>query len=195
MAANITAGAASSSSDLLTDLKTGYLLGANPRKQFLAQFFGVFTGTLVTVSCFNILVPADKVKDILGSEKFPAPAAMTWKAVAEAMAEGISKLHTEKIWLIVIGGLVGIILPLLSKFFPKANKWLPSAAGLGLSWTFNWTFSLMFFLGALIIYIMEKNRPKLAEEFTFPVASGIIAGAALMGVFIKFIEGGIDMFK
>src|SRR5690606_28587910 len=33
MAANITAGAAGSSADLLTDLKSGYLLGANPRKQ------------------------------------------------------------------------------------------------------------------------------------------------------------------
>jgi len=37
MSANITAGAATSSADLLTDLKSGYLLGANPRQQFLAQ--------------------------------------------------------------------------------------------------------------------------------------------------------------
>jgi uncharacterized oligopeptide transporter (OPT) family protein len=53
----------------------------------------------------------------------------------------------------------------------------------------------MFFLGALIVYVAEKKKPKLAEEFTFPVASGIIAGAALMGVFIKFVEGAIDMLK
>src|SRR5258707_15054056 len=31
MSANITAGAATSAADLLTDLKSGYLLGANPR--------------------------------------------------------------------------------------------------------------------------------------------------------------------
>src|SRR5262245_34722271 len=49
MSANVTAAAASSSADLLTDLKSGYLLGANPRKQFLAQFAGIFVGTLVTV--------------------------------------------------------------------------------------------------------------------------------------------------
>ena len=53
MSANITAGAASSSADLLTDLKSGYLLGANPRKQFLAQFAGIFVGTVVTVLCFQ----------------------------------------------------------------------------------------------------------------------------------------------
>ena len=38
MAANITSGSAIAAADLLTDLKSGYLLGANPRKQFLAQF-------------------------------------------------------------------------------------------------------------------------------------------------------------
>src|SRR5690606_28252101 len=52
MAANITAGAATSAADLLTDLKSGYLLGANPRKQFLAQFSGIFIGTIVTVLAF-----------------------------------------------------------------------------------------------------------------------------------------------
>ena len=48
MSANITAGAATSAADLLTDLKSGYLLGANPRQQFLAQFSGIFVGTVVT---------------------------------------------------------------------------------------------------------------------------------------------------
>ena len=57
MSANITAGAAASAADLLTDLKSGYLLGANPRKQFLAQFAGIFSGTIVTVLCFRVLVP------------------------------------------------------------------------------------------------------------------------------------------
>ncbi|MBN2218097.1 MAG: OPT/YSL family transporter, partial [Pirellulales bacterium] len=45
MSANITSGAAGSAADLLVDLKSGYLLGANPRKQFLAQFAGIFVGT------------------------------------------------------------------------------------------------------------------------------------------------------
>ena len=192
MAANITAGAASSSGDLLTDLKTGYLLGANPRLQFLAQFAGIFMGTVVTVVSFRALVPD---YNAVGSQQFPAPAAMTWQAMAIAMSEGISKLHVVKIWLIAVGGLVGIILPLLSKFFPKYNKWIPSPAGLGLSWTFFWHSSLMFFLGALICWAVEKKSPKKAEDYTFSVASGLIAGAALMGVFVAFVKNGPDLIK
>src|SRR6187431_876777 len=89
MSANITAGAATSSADLLTDLKSGYLLGAHPRKQFLAQFAGIFVGTLVSVLAFRLLVPSASV---LGSDQFPAPAAQTWRAVAVALSRGVSDL-------------------------------------------------------------------------------------------------------
>ena len=191
MAANITAGAAASSADLLTDLKSGYLLGANPRKQFFAQFAGIFSGTLVTVLCFNVLVHDPSV---LGGKQFPAPAAQAWKAVAEVLSHGIASLGAVKTWSIVIGGLVGLILPLLGKLFPKYEKWIPSAAGVGLAWTFHWYTSLLFFLGAIIGYGFEKKAPKQSEEFMFPVASGIVAGGSLMAVLIIFCDNGPQIF-
>jgi uncharacterized oligopeptide transporter (OPT) family protein len=94
MSANVTAAAASSSADLLTDLKSGYLLGAHPRKQFIAQFAGIFVGTLVTVLSFRLLVPDASV---LGSDQFPAPAAQTWRAVALALSQGVRSLGPVKI--------------------------------------------------------------------------------------------------
>jgi putative OPT family oligopeptide transporter len=192
MSANITAGAASSSADLLTDLKSGYLLGANPRKQFLAQFAGIFSGTLVTVLCFQVLVPD---ASLLGSKQFPAPAAQAWKAVAEVLSKGIGSLGAVKAWCIVVGGLIGIILPLLSKLFPKYEKWIPSAAGFGIAWTFHWFTGFLFFLGALVGYAIEKKMPKQSEEFTFPVASGIIAGGSLMAVFLIFWQNGPQLIR
>lgn len=192
MSANITAGAATSSADLLTDLKSGYLLGAHPRKQFIAQFAGIFVGTLVTVLCFQVMVPNASV---LGSDQFPAPAAQTWRAVAVALSKGLESLEPVKVWSIAVGGLIGIILPLLSKFLPRYDKWIPSAAGIGLSWTFHWYYSLLFFLGAVVGYVFEKTTPKQAEEFTFPVASGIVAGGSLMGVVLIFVENGPQMVR
>jgi OPT family oligopeptide transporter len=187
MSANITAGAATSSADLLTDLKSGYLLGANPRKQFIAQFAGIFVGTIVTVFAFRVLVP-DAAS--IGTDQFPAPAAQTWKGVAEAMAQGLNTMHPVKIWCIVIGGLVGIILPVLSRMFPKQQKWIPSAAGVGLAWVFQWFYGLLFFLGALIGMGWQKRNAKHCEEYLFPVASGVVAGGALMGVILVFWENG-----
>lgn len=192
MSANITAGSAASAADLLTDLKSGYLLGANPRKQFLAQFAGIFLGTVVSSVGFSLMVrsAAD-----LGSDRFPAPSAQAWSAVAKALANGLESLEPVKIWAIVIGGLVGIILPLGARWFPKYEAWIPSPAGVGLAWTFHWYYSLLFFLGALISYALEKKAPRAAEEFTFPVASGIVAGGSLMGVILIFWENGPEMLR
>jgi uncharacterized oligopeptide transporter (OPT) family protein len=187
MSANITAGAATSAADLLTDLKSGYLLGAHPRQQFLAQFAGIFVGTLVTVLTFAALVPNAQV---LGTDQFPAPAALTWAAVAKALGLGLSALEPVKLWLIVAGGIVGVLLTLVPVLLPNHQNYLPSAAAFGLAWVFHWHYGVLFFLGALIALLIERRKPKLAEEFTFPVASGVIAGGSLMGVALVFWANG-----
>jgi putative OPT family oligopeptide transporter len=192
MSANITAGAATSSADLLTDLKSGYLLGANPRQQFLAQFSGIFVGTVVSVLAFAVLVPNAQV---LGSDQFPAPAAQTWSAVAIALGQGLSSLEPVKLWLIFAGGVVGVVLTLAPVLLPKYKEYLPSAAAFGLAWVFHWYYGLLFFLGALIALLVQRRKPKLAEEFTLPVASGVVAGGSLMGVVLVFWANGGNIFK
>jgi uncharacterized oligopeptide transporter (OPT) family protein len=187
MSANITAGAATSAADLLTDLKSGYLLGANPRQQFLAQFSGIFVGTLVSVLTFAVLVPDAQV---LGTDQFPAPAAQTWSAVAIALGKGLSSLEPVKLWLIVAGSIVGVLLTLAPVLFPKSQEHLPSASAFGLAWVFPWYYGLLFFLGALIALLLERRKPKLAQAFTLPVASGVVAGGSLMGVVLVFWANG-----
>ncbi|MGA3142260.1 MAG: OPT family oligopeptide transporter [Verrucomicrobiota bacterium] len=192
MSANITAGAAGSAADLLTDLKSGYLLGAHPRKQFIAQFAGIFIGTVVSVLAFTLIV--DK-PEVIGSDQFPAPSAQTWAAVAQALSKGLDALAPAKIWSIVIGGAVGIVFAILPVIFPKQEKYLPSASGFGLAWIFQWYYGVLFFMGAVIAYGFQKKSPAQAEEFTFPVASGVMAGGALMGVAIIFWQNGGEMLQ
>ena len=190
MGASITAGAALSSADLLTDLKSGYLLGANPRKQFLAQFSGIFVGTVVSVLAFSILVSDPKV---IGSDQFPAPAAQTWSAVAKALSKGLEALEPAKVRSIIAGGVFGIVFALLPVFFPKKQKYMLSVSGFGLAWIFQWYYGVLFFLGAFMAWWFQKKKPGLAEEFTLPVASGVIAGGSLMGVALIFIQNGPEM--
>jgi putative OPT family oligopeptide transporter len=192
MSANITAGAAGSAADLLTDLKSGYLLGAHPRKQFIAQFAGIFIGTVVSVLAFTLIV--DK-PEVVGSDQFPAPSAQTWAAVAQALSKGLDALAPAKIWSIVIGGAVGIVFAILPVIFPKQEKYLPSASGFGLAWIFQWYYGVLFFMGAVTAWWFTKKSPAKAEEFTFPVASGVMAGGALMGVAIIFWQNGGEMLQ
>jgi uncharacterized oligopeptide transporter (OPT) family protein len=192
MSAAVTAASASSSADLLTDLKSGYLLGAHPRRQFIAQFAGIFVGTLVSVLSFRLLVPDASA---LGTDQFPAPAAQTWRAVALALSHGIGALGPVKTWSILVGGLVGILLTLLPLVLPKHQHLLPSPAGVGLAWTFHWYYGLLFGLGGLLGWWVEKRHPRWSEEFTFPVASGWIAGESLMGVLLVMWENGAQLLR
>ena len=184
MTASVTAGAAGSTADLLTDLKSGYLLGANPRQQFLAQFAGIFAGTLVVVPAFYILVPTAAS---LGTDQWPAPSAQVWAAVARLLANGVHSLHPTAKMGLLVGGLIGIIIPLLELMFPKKKKYIPSAMGLGLAMVIPFFNSLSMLIGASIATLLEKKRRETAEKYVIPVSAGIIAGESIIGIVIALL--------
>ncbi len=184
MTANITAGATTNAGDLLIDLKSGYLLGANARQQFLAHFLGVLAAGVTVVPVFFLIVPDASV---LGTEKWPAPAAQQWRGVAELLSHGISSLHPTARVGLVVGGAVGILLPLLERWLPRQRRFIPAPTGLGLAFTLNGFNSVSMFLGACIALWLSRARPAIHERYTIPVSSGIIAGESLMGVLVALL--------
>jgi len=179
MAAGATTGAGMGSADLLTDLKSGYLLGANPRKQFWAQFIGVFIGTLAMVPGWYLMVP-----DKAALEKFNPPAVNMWKAVADLLTQGVHMLPRSAIYLILCGAVVGILLPVLEKVLPKARPYLPSAMGLGLAWVVPFQNSLSFAIGGALVWLWAKWDARNSEKYSVPVASGFIAGESIIAAMI-----------
>ena len=183
MSAGVTACAGATSADLLTDLKSGYLLGANPRKQFIAQFAGVFFGTLAVVPAWYLMVP-----DAATLEKnFALPNTMLWKAVADLLTQGIHMLPITARIAILIGALVGVLLPVAEKLFPKARPWLPSAMGLGLAWIMPFANAFAFAIGSGITWIWTRLHRKSADTFNIPVASGLVAGESLVAAIIAIL--------
>jgi OPT family oligopeptide transporter len=185
MSANLTSGVAIHSADLLTDLKSGYLLGAKPRQQFFAQFFGVVAGSLAVVPAFRLLVPS---ADVVGTPRAPAPGAISWFSVAQVLGQGLDRLPNSARWLILAGTLTGVTLVLLERAFPKAKAWIPSATGFGLAFTLPGNNAVSMFVGALIALYLEKRKPDLAEKYIITVSSGIIAGESLLGIVIAVLR-------
>jgi uncharacterized oligopeptide transporter (OPT) family protein len=174
--AGIAANSASSSADLLTDLKTGYLLGANPRKQFLAQFYGVFFGTVAIVPIWYLMVPTREKL-----ESFALPSTRAWEAVARVLVKGVSELPDSAVTAIFVGAAVGCILPVIERLLPpKARKYMPSATGLGLAWVMPFQNAFSFFVGAVIAMIWRLFHKRSQDNYNVPVASGLIAGESLM---------------
>ncbi len=190
MTAGITAGAAGASADLLNDLKSGYLLGANPRRQFIAQASGIFTGTFATVLGFYMLVPDATALNGTDARApdFPAPAAQAWRAVAEVFRDGISSMHPMHQQAIVIGLIIGAVLVIGEQMFPKVKTWLPSATGLGLGFILPFQYPLSMLVGAIIAALWTKYDEKNAEDYIVPIASGVIAGVSIIGVIVAVLN-------
>jgi uncharacterized oligopeptide transporter (OPT) family protein len=201
MTASITAGAATHSADLLTDLKSGYLLGSNPRQQTIAQFFGVIAGVLLCVPIYTIIVKTPPKSDAvtatahaetnLGTEKLPAPSAKVWAAVAEVLNKGLGGLPKGTGWAMLVGALLGVVITLCEELLPKQYvKWIPSATGLGIAGVVPAFNSISMFLGALAAWIWSKAHAESAEKYVISGSSGLIAGESLMGVaVILWLEG------
>jgi len=190
MTAGITASSAGSAADLLNDLKSGYLLGADPRRQFLAQFSGIFAGTAATVIGFYVLVPDATV--LLGVEgaapKFPAPAAQAWRAVAEVFRMGLENMHPMHQAAIGWGLGLGAIMVALEQVLPKLKAWLPSATGLGLGLLLPFQYPLSMLIGAVIAWIWTRKDRANSDAYLIPVSAGVIAGVSITGVLVATLN-------
>lgn len=179
MTAGATAGISSQSADLLTDLKSGYLLGAKPRQQFFAQFLGIIAGAIFCVPVFNLLVPS---VNALGTQQFPAPSAQVYAGVAKLLSQGFKALPPTAITAMLVLGVVGLVLGLIEYYFPRVARWLPSPVGLGIALVVPFSNSLMMFAGALLAWIFVRANARIADRLIVPVSSGVIAGESLMGI-------------
>jgi len=186
MSANVTGGIGLHAADLLTTLKTGWLLGANPRAQFFAQLFGVVVGAALIVPAFNLLIPDVSV---LGGDEWPAPACVVWAGVSNAFAHGIDALDPLARKGIAIGAALGVALALLEKFAPKpAKPYIPSPSGLGIAMVVPGSNGIAMFVGGALAELARRNWRKLADAFVTPIASGFIAGESLMGVAVAMLK-------
>ena len=157
--------AMSQATDLMLDLKTGYLIGATPAKQQLGQFLGAWLGPLVVVVLLFVLHEAYG----LGSERLPAPQGV---ALAETMNGLLG--GDAPIWKYASGAAMGALLT-------AAQGGLGVTVGLGFYLPFN--IVLTYALGTLAREVADRSLGHTwSEESGIPVAAGFIVGEALVGV-------------
>lgn len=157
--------AMSQATDLMLDLKTGYLVGATPRKQQLGQFIGAWLGPLVVIVLIFVLNEAY----VLGSDKLPAPQGQALASMINGITGG--DIPAQKY---LAGAGLGAM---LSLFQPG----LGITVGLGFYLPFN--IVLTYSIGTVIRVISDyKLGHSYAENTGIPVMAGFIVGEALVGV-------------
>jgi putative OPT family oligopeptide transporter len=157
--------AMSQATDLMLDLKTGYLVGATPRKQQLGQFIGAWLGPIVVIVLIFVLNEAY----VLGSEKLPAPQGQALASMVNGIMGG--DVPAQKY---LAGAGLGAM---LSLFQPG----LGITVGLGFYLPFN--IVLTYSIGTLIRVVSDyKLGNSYAENTGIPITAGFIVGEALVGV-------------
>jgi putative OPT family oligopeptide transporter len=168
--AAVTVGAAtcvamSQATDLMLDLKTGYLVGATPKQQQLGQFFGAWLGPIVIII---LIFTLDKAFG-LGGDEFPAPQGQALASMVQGITGG--DIPTEKY---VAGAMLGGLLSLL-------QAGLGITVGLGFYLPFN--IVLTYSLGTLLREVTDRTKGKSwSDSKGIPIAAGLIVGEALVGV-------------
>jgi uncharacterized oligopeptide transporter (OPT) family protein len=175
LAGGVTAGAASQAADMMQDLKTGYLLGATPRRQFLGQLLGVIVGSLVGVPAFLLIARVYGIGP--ESETFPAPSGISWSVFARTLSEGFSALPAHALPAMAIAAAVGVLLALPPR---RVRNWLPTPIGLGIALIAPGHFSLTIALGGVIALALRLAAPRFAASSLMVLGGGLIVGEAVM---------------
>jgi uncharacterized oligopeptide transporter (OPT) family protein len=188
----MTAEIASNASNLLSDIKPGYMLGGKPRQQAVGHVIGVIAGSAACVPLFFLLfLPPDangvRSPATIVSEQFAFPAALQWKGVAEIITKGLSGLATSAVISIVVAALAALAIE-VSKIVTRGRVPL-SAVSIGLGVILPPESTLGMFVGALVFWIMRLRHPapgrrahEIWVEGLEPICAGLIAGSALMGI-------------
>ena len=181
MAAGITSAGASQAGDMMQDLKTGRMLGAAPRKHFSAPCLGCLSGIPIATGVYTWYA---NVYDI-GFDEVNAPAhsAHSWKAMSELLAKGFEALPQGAGLAVAIAGVVGLLLPVVRKVLPEAQRGLaPSGLAMGIAFIVPAYYSVAIFLGCVVFGIWKRRSPEQHAGLAFAVASGVVAGDALMNI-------------
>jgi putative OPT family oligopeptide transporter len=167
----VVAIAASIAGDTSQDLKTGFILGATPRRQQIGELIGVLTSA--TFVCFAVIMLHKGTG--FGTEELPAPQATLMKLVIEGV------LEASLPWgLVLIGVAIAVGVELLR--LPS----LPFAVGVYLPVT---TMVPVFLGGLLRHFIQKRSRTEQEREEQTErgvlFGSGLVGGEGLMGVVIS----------
>jgi putative OPT family oligopeptide transporter len=177
----ISAAESSQTSQTLWALKAGHRLKASPNAQIAAQILGAAVGALVVIPVYLILIKTYGI----GTEALPAPAAMSWKATAEAVRGGLGAMPAFGPAAGAIGVALGIALSLLGR--TRVARFLPSPMAVGIAALTPASLSIAAFLGVLGLLLLRRLRPSVSDSAVSAFAAGGVAGESIMGVIIAML--------
>ncbi|UCD36959.1 MAG: oligopeptide transporter, OPT family [Fidelibacterota bacterium] len=163
--------AASIAGDTSQDLKTGFILGATPRRQQIGELVGVITSAGVV--CLVVMLLHQTVEGGLGGAELPAPQSVLMKLVIDGV------LDQNLPWALIF---IGVAIGLVASLFKIPV--LAFAVGVYLPMS---TMAAVF-LGGFLRYLLTRKQPvdeaERRREQGILFGSGLVGGGGLTGVLL-----------
>lgn len=182
VAGGIAEAGAQQAGDLMQDLKTGHLLGASPKAQFVAQMVGTVYSVFLSSIIYKVYNHVYSIPD----KVFRIPTAVVWMDCSRLVTGGElpPRALEVSLWL----GLVFAVISLVKNLTPTDHAfkrfcvYLPSGVAVGIGIYNTPSFTIARFLGGLVSYFWMKKSDNKAQVAMIIFSSGLVLGEGLFSI-------------
>ncbi len=183
--ANGTTGTIASTSEaLMQDYRAGHLIGSTPRAMTYAQLMGAPIGAAALAWSYPLLVSTYGITG--DNAQLAAPTARRAAGFAEVLSGGVDQLPATALIAAGIAIVLGIIFALM-----ELNKGLrvftPSPTALSIGALIPFAANAPILVGAIFAALWMLVSKRTAVVYMIPLASGFIAGEALVAILVPVI--------
>lgn len=167
---------------LMQDFKAGHLIGSSPKKLTIMQLVATPIGAAAVSWMYPLL--RDTYGIVGENAGLASPTSRRWAGFAEILSQGVSALPPGAVAALAIAIVAGVLITVLEM---KGHRWVPSPTGMGIAMLVPASVIFVMFLGGAIEATWRRLSKTSCELFMTPLASGLIAGEALVAVVVPLL--------
>ncbi|MBC7974465.1 MAG: OPT/YSL family transporter [Myxococcales bacterium] len=188
VASGTTGTIATSSEAIMQDYRCGQIIGTKPRYLTVMQLMAVPIGAAAVSWMYPVLVKAYHIFDTTDPETgklikagLTSPISNKWAGFAQILKDGVSSLPTSAFYALIVCSLLGVVLTVLESN-ARLKRFVPSPTGIGIGIIVPFSVVSTMCLGGLLGALWERTSRATAAVYMLPLASGLIAGEAMVAV-------------
>lgn len=181
VASGTTGTVATQSEAIMQDYKAGHIIGSTPRYMTYSQLIAAPIGAAAVAFTYPLY---KSTYGIGGDHGLSSPISIRIAGFADVLAKGFDSLPKYSLDFLVIGAIVGIVITLGET---RWRKYLPSPTGLGIGMMVPGSVVFTMVLGGVLFSVWERSNKRSADRLGMPLASGLIAGEAIMAIVIPIL--------
>ncbi len=183
VASGVTGSIVAESEGLMQSYKTAEMVGSTPRYVTIIQLMAVPVGAISLAFAYPVL---RDIYGIGGEHGLQSPISQKWVGFAKLLSQGLHVLHPSALLALGVAVVLGIVFTVLEQN-RRWHRFVPSPTGIGIGMLVPASAVVTMFVGAVLAAAVSRRRGGQQPPWMLPLASGFIAGEALVAVIIPML--------